>query len=44
MSHSEKVLCLPTHPMDWKCLDKVQKADYVCCEMLLFLCQTMCYF
>ena len=22
--------CLPTHPTDWKCLDEVWKADYVC--------------
>ena len=27
--------------MDWKCLDEVRKADYVCCETLLFLRQTI---
>ena len=42
--HSKKVPCLPTHPMDWKRLDEVQKADYVCCETLLFLRRTTCYF
>ena len=40
----KKVPCLPTHPMDWKCFDEVRKADYVCCEMLLFLRRTTCYF
>ena len=43
-SHSGKVACLPTHPMIWKCLDKVRKADYVCCETLLLLRRTTCYF
>ena len=38
------VPCLPTHPMDWKRFDEVRKADYVCCETLLFLRRTTCYF
>ena len=44
VTHSKKVPCLPTHPMDWKRLDEVRKADYVCCETLLFLRRTTCYF
>ena len=40
----KKVPCLPTHPMDWKRLDEVQKADYVSFETLLFLRRTTCYF
>ena len=35
---------LPTHPMDWKYLDEVWKAVYICCEMLIFLRRTTCYF
>ena len=40
----KKVPCLPTHHMDWKRLDEVRKADYVCCETLLFLRRITCYF
>ena len=36
--------CPPTHTMDWKCFDEVQKAGYVCCKALLFLRRTTCYF